>query len=103
MNDIVQRLTAALSDRYTLQRELGAGGMATDPRFVDTPGWSHSVMRGRRCGVPAGDGGEPRVLRARDPQLGDDDETGGGRGQQVSGDLTTDKSSKPMPSLRLES
>ena len=29
MNDIVQRLTAALSDRYTLQRELGAGGMAT--------------------------------------------------------------------------
>ena len=30
MNDIVQRLTAALSDRYTLQRELGAGGMATE-------------------------------------------------------------------------
>jgi len=29
VNDIVQRLTAALSDRYTLQRELGAGGMAT--------------------------------------------------------------------------
>ena len=46
MNDIVQRLTAALSDRYTLQRELGAGGMTTDPRFVDTPGWSHSVMPG---------------------------------------------------------
>ncbi|WP_411281177.1 protein kinase domain-containing protein, partial [Gemmatimonas sp.] len=29
MNDIVQRLATALADRYTLQRELGAGGMAT--------------------------------------------------------------------------
>ena len=29
MNDIVQRLTTALADRYRVERELGAGGMAT--------------------------------------------------------------------------
>ncbi len=29
MTDAVSRLTAALSDRYTVERELGAGGMAT--------------------------------------------------------------------------
>jgi len=29
MSDAMQRLTAALSDRYTIERELGAGGMAT--------------------------------------------------------------------------
>ncbi len=29
MNDAVARLTAALSDRYRIERELGAGGMAT--------------------------------------------------------------------------
>ena len=29
MNDILERLTAALADRYVLDRELGAGGMAT--------------------------------------------------------------------------
>jgi len=29
MTDAVQRLSAALSDRYTIERELGAGGMAT--------------------------------------------------------------------------
>ncbi len=29
MNDVMSRLTAALSDRYRLDRELGAGGMAT--------------------------------------------------------------------------
>jgi serine/threonine-protein kinase len=29
MSDIVSRLTAALSDRYRIERELGAGGMAT--------------------------------------------------------------------------
>ncbi|MHC4092958.1 MAG: protein kinase domain-containing protein, partial [Planctomycetota bacterium] len=29
MTDASDRLKAALSDRYTLQRELGAGGMAT--------------------------------------------------------------------------
>ncbi len=29
MSDIVDRLSAALSDRYRLDRELGAGGMAT--------------------------------------------------------------------------
>jgi hypothetical protein len=29
MNDTVRRLTAALADRYRLDRELGAGGMAT--------------------------------------------------------------------------
>jgi serine/threonine-protein kinase len=29
MTDAVQRLTAALADRYTIERELGAGGMAT--------------------------------------------------------------------------
>jgi serine/threonine-protein kinase len=29
MSDILQRLTAALGDRYALEREIGAGGMAT--------------------------------------------------------------------------
>ncbi len=29
MSSVVARLTAALSDRYRLDRELGAGGMAT--------------------------------------------------------------------------
>ena len=29
MTDILSRLTAALSDRYTIERELGQGGMAT--------------------------------------------------------------------------
>ncbi len=29
MTDVVSRLTAALSDRYRIERELGAGGMAT--------------------------------------------------------------------------
>ena len=29
MTDVVQRLTAALADRYTIGRELGQGGMAT--------------------------------------------------------------------------
>ena len=29
MNSPVERLTAALSDRYAIERELGAGGMAT--------------------------------------------------------------------------
>ncbi len=29
MNDTVDRLTAALADRYAIEREVGAGGMAT--------------------------------------------------------------------------
>ena len=29
MTDALDRLTAALADRYTIERELGAGGMAT--------------------------------------------------------------------------
>ena len=29
MNDSAARLTAALADRYRIERELGAGGMAT--------------------------------------------------------------------------
>lgn len=29
MTDAVQRLSASLADRYTIERELGAGGMAT--------------------------------------------------------------------------
>ena len=29
MNDVITRITAALSDRYAIERELGAGGMAT--------------------------------------------------------------------------
>jgi len=27
---VLDRLTSALSDRYTIERELGAGGMATE-------------------------------------------------------------------------
>ncbi len=29
MTDILARLTVALADRYTIEREFGAGGMAT--------------------------------------------------------------------------
>jgi len=29
VTDALDRLTAALADRYTIERELGAGGMAT--------------------------------------------------------------------------
>ena len=29
MADLLQRLTAALADRYTIERELGTGGMTT--------------------------------------------------------------------------
>ena len=29
MSEITERLTTALSDRYTIERELGQGGMAT--------------------------------------------------------------------------
>ncbi len=29
MTDLIERLTTALADRYTIERELGAGGMAT--------------------------------------------------------------------------
>ena len=29
MTEALERLTAALTDRYTIERELGAGGMAT--------------------------------------------------------------------------
>ncbi len=29
MTDVPERLTAALADRYAIERELGAGGMAT--------------------------------------------------------------------------
>ncbi|MFC1639844.1 hypothetical protein ACFL3B_03660 [Gemmatimonadota bacterium] len=28
MSDVLSRLTSALSDRYTIERELGRGGMA---------------------------------------------------------------------------
>ncbi len=30
MSEITSRLSTALADRYTIERELGAGGMATD-------------------------------------------------------------------------
>ena len=29
MSDVLSRLTTALADRYRIERELGAGGMAT--------------------------------------------------------------------------
>lgn len=35
MDDIVDRLRSALSDRYTIERELGAGGMATVHKFSE--------------------------------------------------------------------
>ncbi|MEY4608176.1 MAG: hypothetical protein RL625_393, partial [Gemmatimonadota bacterium] len=35
MSDIVTRLTQALSDRYRIEQELGAGGMATVWRAID--------------------------------------------------------------------
>lgn len=35
MTDILTRLAACLTDRYEVQRELGAGGMATVYRAID--------------------------------------------------------------------
>ena len=31
MGDVQERLTAALADRYRIERQLGAGGVATVP------------------------------------------------------------------------
>jgi len=41
MPETIDRLTAALFDRYTIERELGAGGMATVHLF-------HNVKHDRR-------------------------------------------------------
>ena len=35
MTDVLTRLAGSLADRYEVQRELGAGGMATVYRAVD--------------------------------------------------------------------
>jgi hypothetical protein len=45
MTDVVSRLTAALSDRYRVARELGAGGMATVHlgRLMGPVGFSRTV------------------------------------------------------------
>ena len=42
MSEITARLTAALADRYRIERELGSGGMATvylaeDPELAASP------------------------------------------------------------------
>ena len=36
MSDTAARLTTALADRYRIERELGAGGMATEQPAVCT-------------------------------------------------------------------
>ncbi len=40
MPEITSRLSTALADRYRIERELGAGGMATVKRFL-----AHSPLR----------------------------------------------------------
>ena len=50
MQDLLDRLKTALADRYAIQEELGAGGMATVSRpsvaytpapLAGTPSWIH--------------------------------------------------------------
>jgi serine/threonine-protein kinase len=45
MTDVAERLRQALSDRYTLGREIGAGGMATV--YL-----AHDVRHDRKVAVP---------------------------------------------------
>jgi len=61
MQDVVARLTAALADRYRIERELGAGGMATvylaparqqgTARQPCPPGSPEPILPRRRNGV----------------------------------------------------
>ena len=53
MSEITERLKAALSDRYTIERELGAGGMATVYLAEDLKHHRRvAVKRGRRTPTP---------------------------------------------------
>ena len=47
MTDTVARLKAALADRYTIEREIGAGGMAT----VNRGAWILPARRRMLSGV----------------------------------------------------
>ena len=55
--DALDRLKAALADRYTVERELGAGGMATvylaraRTRFAAKPGRSFGTISAVPLGV----------------------------------------------------
>ena len=62
MSDALQRLTAALSDRYTIERELGAGGMATVYLATDLKHERHVAIKVLRPELAAALGPE-RFLR----------------------------------------
>ena len=52
MTDLLDRLSAAIADRYTLERELGAGGMATVYLAHVYPS-AEALARRRRMNAPA--------------------------------------------------
>ena len=52
MTEIIERFKAALSDRYAIERELGAGGMATVYLAHAYPS-AEALARRRRLKAPA--------------------------------------------------
>ena len=69
MPDLLDRLTAALADRYAIERELGAGGMATvsnEVRDGKTNHFSRDQMRCARIVEHDGKLRSPRVLGEKD-------------------------------------
>src|ERR687898_3523426 len=62
MTDTLQRLTAALGERYTLEREVGAGGMATVYLAKDLRHGRHVAIKVVRPEL-SGPGGIARFLR----------------------------------------
>jgi hypothetical protein len=55
---------SALTDRYTIERELGRGGMATSP-IPSIPSCSSPSGRSRTSPGPSGSGDSQRPSRAR--------------------------------------
>jgi hypothetical protein len=65
-----ERLNAALEGRYHIERELGAGGMATV--YLAEDGWPLAPELGHRTGRPVPDvasGTDEAHRRSRGPQL----------------------------------
>jgi TolB-like protein/tRNA A-37 threonylcarbamoyl transferase component Bud32/cytochrome c-type biogenesis protein CcmH/NrfG len=62
MSDMASRLTAALADRYRIERELGQGGMATVYLATDLRHQRHVAIKVVRSEISAGMGSE-RFLR----------------------------------------
>ena len=60
---LIARLEPALADRYRIERELGSGGMATDPRMNSLLGsaWLRHARRASREDVAKRRCAEPRL------------------------------------------